>query len=198
MLKRMIGKPYIEGQANLFIGEDDDGIAWATNRYWAVHAKRMEPLMDRYNLPWDEPGSYYVAGSVKKLDDNPARVQDFTDISHFADELEQVKIEGCPVFARPGDHWLAMLVFADGKHIGINQEWLDWVYGYGHNKHILWDGFQIGITEDEMQMICPAHYELDGKTLEDYQDGATFVEVEYEIKEACLIGVISAFKFTTE
>jgi hypothetical protein len=78
--------------------------------------------MDRFNLPWDEPGSYYVGSAVKKLDDNTASVQQFTEISKYVTELQQVTIEGCPAYARPGDRWLAVLVTAEGKHIGVHEE----------------------------------------------------------------------------
>jgi hypothetical protein len=198
-IKRIIGKPGFDGEANLYIGTDGDGAAWATNRYWAVRATQIEPLMDRYNLKCDAPGSYCVASIVKKLDDNPVGISQYTQLSKFKRELRPVTVDGFPAAVRLGDSWFAVLAVSKRKRIGVQQDWLDWLYGTGYREHLLWDGHQVGITDDEFELVSPGHYELDGDAIgNEYQTGAQYIEPEYRVKETRLTAVIMPFKFTAE
>jgi hypothetical protein len=115
--------------ASLVLGEHD-GILWASNRYWITPAARVAPLLEQYNLSADQPGSFEVNTTVRKVDDRgfqPGRLLGKPE--EYPDPASPVLIGGHRAHVRLSDRhpWLAAYQSEDGAAFGLPADDLAWL-----------------------------------------------------------------------
>lgn len=121
--------------ATLATGEHA-GLLWATNRYWLTPAVRVSALLDEYNQPTDEPGTYKVNGSVRRTGDGVKPGSMLGQPQDYPVDLAPVRFGAEQAYVQPGSRgpWLAVYRTADGATFGLRAEDLDWLSdltGYG-------------------------------------------------------------------
>jgi hypothetical protein len=129
----------VKTEAVVLYVNDYQGEMWACNRYWAVRASRVAPLLEEYNLSVGEPGAYDVNGKVKRAngDNNgnpvvPKMTNVLHSLSHFDVPGTRVKVGGQDVYFLSERSGVPMAVYqlATGQVVGLIADELDWLSRY--------------------------------------------------------------------
>lgn len=129
------------------------GLLWATNRYWLTPAVRVAPLLEQFNQPADEPGTYAVNGSVRRTGDGVKPGSMLGQPQDYPINLAPVRVGSEYAYVQPGNRgpWLAAYQSAAGAAFGLNAEdlaWLSDLTGYDASSgHLTAQAF--GLAEDE-------------------------------------------------
>lgn len=121
------------GAAPLYVG-GHSGEMWATNRYWLTRAERVAPLLEQYNLPAAEPGSYEVNGTVRRANGDNEGNPVIPNFGNYMRDLKDftpgvpVRVVGNQAYTR-GDRGglFAAYLLADGTHAGLAADTLEWL-----------------------------------------------------------------------
>lgn len=121
-IKRHVGK-----DGTLYLA-DVDGTPWATNRYWAVPAAALAPLLDKFNVDATQAGTYEVNGSIRKQSDTAPNVGRMLDITEYSEPLTRLRTAAGDAYARSSDgHYLALFTHDCGGTVAVRADWLDWL-----------------------------------------------------------------------
>jgi hypothetical protein len=164
---QVIKKHITRGSAGahpLYVNEYD-GEMWATDRYWLVRASRVAPLLEKFNLPADQPGAYEVNGTVRRATGNEYGIASAPpDLAAWvADQRSyqagvRVRVAGHPAYVMTGtDKLAAVYALEDGSHAYLLAEDLAWLSELQYDD--LPDGYRYG----DVRMLF--HRDANGGTI---------------------------------
>jgi hypothetical protein len=197
------------GPVELYVGEAD-GEMWATNRYWAVRAVRIAPLLEEYNLSAGEVGAYDVNGKVSRaargVPTMGAYIRDV--LRDFTVPGTRQTIAGQEAYVLDGQGSpMAVWQLATGQTVGLlasEAEWLGSQDGApvpeGHHISGVRVLFRVSASgtvsaafiADVVRVIEPARY---GKDAGEGTGGVTYVPEVSEPAAPVVLAVAMAFKY---
>lgn len=145
--------------ATLALGEYE-GTLWATNRYWVTPARRVEPLLEQFNLDASGPGSFEVNGTIRRAGDRfrpgqflPGRYMG--KLGDFPEPATQALIGGHAAHVRLSDRapWLAVYQTEDGTTMGLPADDLAWLSSALGLQSLVADGESFG----EVRIMSKGH-----------------------------------------
>jgi hypothetical protein len=137
------------GAHPLYVNEYD-GEMWATDRYWLTRASRVAPLLEKFNLPADQPGAYEVNGTVRRATGSEYGIATVPpDLASWVKDQRdyqagvRVRVAGHPAYVMSGTGTVAAVyALEDGSHAYLQSDDLDWLSELQHDD--LPDGYRYG------------------------------------------------------
>lgn len=106
------------------------GTMWATNKYWATEAVRVEPLLRQYNLSAEEPGWFDVdARGARPTGHQPPDIERMVrDVASFTLTAKRATVGGQAAYAltHKGEP-MALYELEDGTIAGLDADVHDWL-----------------------------------------------------------------------
>lgn len=129
------------GAHPLYVNEYD-GEMWATDRYWLTRASRVAPLLEKFNLPADQPGAYEVNGTVRRATGSEHGIETVPpDLAAWVKGQRgyqagvRVRVGSHPAYVMSAaGNLTAVYALEDGSHAYLQADDLEWLSELQHSE----------------------------------------------------------------